>query len=92
MDGRTFEEQKARALREAGIPEGAVPLAVDDYAPATTPERQGAEQSMGEDHQPIHCTEEVHEHPNGEDLMVFQDHWSGHQKRENPVAGPCMSM
>ncbi|MHC3475512.1 DUF6531 domain-containing protein [Streptomyces sp. 7R007] len=82
--GRTFEEAKAQALRDAGIPEGAEPLEVDNYVPATTPEWQGSKQLMGEDHQPIYYTEEVYEHPNGEDLIVFQDHWFGHQKPGEP--------
>ncbi|WP_328454311.1 DUF6531 domain-containing protein [Streptomyces sp. NBC_00386] len=82
--GYTFDEQKARALREAGIPEGAEPIEVDNFVPATTPEWQGAKQLMGEDHQPIYYTEEVYEHPNGEDLIVFQDHWFGHRKPGEP--------
>ncbi|WRZ89639.1 HNH/endonuclease VII fold putative polymorphic toxin [Streptomyces sp. NBC_01007] len=86
--GRTFDEQKARASRDAGIPEGAEPLEVDNFVPAATPERQGAKQLTGEDHQPIYYTEEVYEHPNGEDLMVFQDHWFGHQRPGEPGYQP----
>ncbi|KAB1977409.1 DUF6531 domain-containing protein [Streptomyces triticiradicis] len=86
--GRTFDEAKALALRDAGIPEGAEPLEVDNFVPATTPEWQGAKQLMGEDHQPIYYTEEVYEHPNGEDLIVFQDHWFGHQKPGEPGHQP----
>ena len=82
--GRTLEEAKAQALRDAGIPEGAEPLEVNNHVPATTPEWQGSKQLMGEDHQPIYYTEEVYEHPNGEDLIVFQDHWFGHQKPGQP--------
>ncbi|MFF3986140.1 DUF6531 domain-containing protein [Streptomyces sp. NPDC001797] len=82
--GRTFDEAKAMALRDAGIPAGAEPIEVDTYVPATTPEWQGAKQLMGEDHQPIYYTEEIYEHPNGEDLIVFQDHWFGHQKPGEP--------
>jgi RHS repeat-associated protein len=82
--GRTFDEAKAQALRDAGIPEGAQPLEVDEFVPATTPEWQGSKQLMSEDHQPIFYTEEVYEHPNGEDLVVFQDHWFGHQKPGEP--------
>ncbi|MEU6255328.1 DUF6531 domain-containing protein [Streptomyces sp. NPDC047043] len=82
--GRTLDEAKAKALREAGIPEGAEPLEVNNHVPATTPEWQGSKQLMGEDHQPIYYTEEVYEHPNGEDLIVFQDHWFGHQKPGQP--------
>ena len=61
-----------------------MPLEVDTYVPATTPEWQGAKQLMGDDHQPIYYTEEIYEHPNGEDLVVFQDHWFGHQKPGEP--------
>ncbi|MER5884152.1 putative T7SS-secreted protein [Streptomyces sp. NPDC001941] len=71
---------KADALREAGIPEGATPIEIDDYVPATTPEWQGAKQLMDENHQPIYYREEVYEHPNGQDYVVFQDHWFGHRK------------
>lgn len=87
--GRTFEETKAKALREAGIPEGTLPLEVDNYVSATTPDWQGAKQLMGKDHQPIYYTEEVYEHPNGEDLIVFQDHWFGHQKPGEPGYQPA---
>ncbi|MFI5685743.1 HNH/endonuclease VII fold putative polymorphic toxin [Streptomyces sp. NPDC051636] len=40
-------------------------------------------------HQPIFYTEEVYEHPNGEDLVVFQDHWFGHQKPGEPGYQPA---
>ncbi|MFG2788747.1 DUF6531 domain-containing protein [Streptomyces sp. NPDC048419] len=82
--GRTFEEAKAKALREAGIPEGAEPLETDNWVKATTPEYQGGKQLKGEDGQMIYYTEETYEHPNGEDLIVFQDHWFGHQKPGEP--------
>ncbi|MFI6561549.1 DUF6531 domain-containing protein [Streptomyces sp. NPDC050534] len=82
--GRTFEEAKAKALRDAGIPEGAEPLEADNWVKATTPEWQGAKQLKGEDGQMIYYTEETYEHPNGEDLIVFQDHWFGHQKPGEP--------
>jgi hypothetical protein len=32
----------------------------------------------------ISYTEETYERPNGEDLIVFQDHWFGHQKPGEP--------
>ncbi|MER7836819.1 DUF6531 domain-containing protein [Streptomyces sp. NPDC096040] len=82
--GRTLAEAKAQALRDAGIPEGAEPLEVNNHVPATTPEWQGSKQLIGDDYQPIFYTEEVYEHPNGEDLIVFQDHWFGHQKPGEP--------
>ncbi|MFD7687851.1 DUF6531 domain-containing protein [Streptomyces sp. NPDC059781] len=86
--GRTMEEAKADALRDAGIPEGAVPLEVNNYVSARGPEWQGSPQLM-KDNQPIYYTEEVYEHPNGEDLVVFQDHWFGHQKPGDPGYQPA---
>ncbi|MFI5685742.1 RHS repeat-associated core domain-containing protein [Streptomyces sp. NPDC051636] len=44
--GRTFEEAKVLALREAGIPEGAEPLEVDEFVSARGPEWQGSPQLM----------------------------------------------
>ncbi|MEV7148508.1 DUF6531 domain-containing protein [Streptomyces sp. NPDC093084] len=82
--GRSLAEAKALALRDAGIPEGAEPIEVNNHVPATTPEWQGSKQLMGDDYQPIYYTEEVYEHPNGEDFVVFQDHWFGHQKPGEP--------
>jgi RHS repeat-associated protein len=82
--GRTFQEAKAQALGDAGIPKGAEPLEVNEYVPATTPEWQGAKQLLNANHEPIYYVEEVYEHPNGEDLVVFQDHWFGHQKPGEP--------
>ncbi|MBJ7001300.1 RHS domain-containing protein [Streptomyces sp. CRPSP2-6A1] len=78
--GRDLAGAKAKALDDAGIPEGTLPLEVNEYVPATTPEWQGSKQLMGDDHKPIYYTEEVYEHPNGRDMVVFQDHWFGHQK------------
>ncbi|ORT57884.1 putative T7SS-secreted protein [Streptomyces sp. CB03238] len=86
--GRTLGEVKAKALREAGIPEGATPIDVNDYVPATAPEWQGSKQLLDENHQPIYYREEVYEHPNGQDLVVFQDHWFGHQKPGEPGYQP----
>ncbi|MFI5878056.1 putative T7SS-secreted protein [Streptomyces sp. NPDC051554] len=86
--GRSLDETKALALREAGIPEGAEPLEVNHHVPATTPEWQGSKQLMTEDHEPIYYTEEVYEHPNGQDLIVFQDHWFGHQNPGEPGYQP----
>jgi hypothetical protein len=75
-------------LRDAGIPEGAIPIEVNDYVPATTPEWQGSKQLLDENHQPIYYREETYEHPNGQDLIVFQDHWFGHQKPGEPGYQP----
>ncbi|MFG6296443.1 RHS repeat-associated core domain-containing protein [Streptomyces rochei] len=82
--GRTLDEAKAKALKDAGIPEGAEPLEVNTHVPATTPEWQGSKQLMTDDYKPITYREEVYEHPNGQDLVVFQDHWFGHQKPGEP--------
>ncbi|MER7107059.1 putative T7SS-secreted protein [Streptomyces sp. NPDC000229] len=86
--GRDLAETKTKALRDAGIPEGATPIDVNDYVPATTPEWQGSKQLLDENHQPIYYREEVYEHPNGQDLIVFQDHWFGHQKPGEPGYQP----
>ncbi|KOU67230.1 type IV secretion protein Rhs, partial [Streptomyces sp. MMG1533] len=87
--GRGLDETKALALREAGIPEGAEPLEVNTHVPATTPQWQGSKQLMTENHEPIFYREEVYEHPNGQDLIVFQDHWFGHQKPGEPGYQPA---
>ncbi|NEA11798.1 hypothetical protein G3I27_27175 [Streptomyces sp. SID10692] len=87
--GRDLEGAKRDALRDAGIPEGTPPLEVRTHVPATTPEWQGGKQLMGEDHQPIYYREEVYEHPNGNDLIVYQDHWFGHQKPGEPGYQPA---
>nr|WP_276607247.1 HNH/endonuclease VII fold putative polymorphic toxin [Streptomyces sp. A1277] len=44
---------------------------------------------MDENHQPIYYREEVYEHPNGNDLIVYQDHWFGHQKPGGPGYQPA---
>lgn len=87
--GRDLAQAKATALREAGIPEGATPIEVDEYVPATTPEWQGSKQLLNDNHEPIFYREEVYEHPNGQDLIVFQDHWFGHQKPGEPGYQPA---
>ncbi|MFJ9740347.1 putative T7SS-secreted protein [Streptomyces sp. NPDC101166] len=86
--GRSLEGAKADALRDAGIPEGAEPIDVNNYVPATTPEWMGSKQLMDENHRPIFYTEEVYEHPNGRDLIVYQDHWFGHQQPGEPGYQP----
>lgn len=42
--------------------------------------RRIAKQLLDDDGSPIFYTEETYEHPNGNDLVVFQDHWFGHRK------------
>ncbi len=81
--GRSKEEAKSTALRQAGIPEGTEPFDVNDYVPATGPEWAGAKQLIGPDHQPIFYREEWYEAPNG-DIIVYQDHWFGHQEPGTP--------
>ncbi|MFF4805222.1 HNH/endonuclease VII fold putative polymorphic toxin [Streptomyces sp. NPDC001351] len=44
---------------------------------------------MDENNQPIYYTEEIYEHPNGEDLIVFQDHHFGHQEPGTPGHQPA---
>lgn len=85
--GRNRDGAKAQALRDAGVPEGLEPWLVDEWVPGRTAEWQGAKQLMGPDHQPIHYTEEWYELPNG-DIVVYQDHWFGHQKPGEPGYQP----
>ncbi|WP_051385779.1 DUF6531 domain-containing protein [Actinokineospora inagensis] len=67
------EQAKQQALRDAGVPEGAEPL--DAYTvPSTTP---SGRQILDENYQPVRFPEEVYENANG-DLIVFQDHYTGH--------------
>lgn len=87
--GRDLEGARRDALRDAGIPEGTPPLEVRTHVPATTPEWQGGKQLLDENHQPIYYREEVYEHPNGNDLIVYQDHWFGHQKPGEPGYQPA---
>jgi YD repeat-containing protein len=76
------------ALRDAGIPEGAEPIEVDEWVKARGPEWAGSKQIVDENNQPIHYTEETYEHPNGNDLVVFQDNWFGHQNPGEPGYQP----
>lgn len=84
----SLADAKSRALKEAGVPEGAEPLEVDHYVPATTPPWQGSKQIMDENHQPIYYTEEWYETSTG-DIIVFQDHHFGHQKPGEPGHQPA---
>ncbi|MFJ1745714.1 putative T7SS-secreted protein [Streptomyces sp. NPDC088116] len=76
-------DAKTQALKDAGVPDGQEPFDSDDWVPATTPAWQGGKQLLGEDHQPIFYREEWYETPSG-DIVVFQDHWFGHQKPGEP--------
>ncbi|MBN3931771.1 type IV secretion protein Rhs [Streptomyces verrucosisporus] len=84
---RSLEGAKAQALRDAGIPEGAEPIEVNDWVPATGPDWQGGKQLLDDNHQPIFYREEYYETPSG-DLIVYQDHWFGHQKPGEPGYQP----
>ncbi|MFF9395513.1 HNH/endonuclease VII fold putative polymorphic toxin [Streptomyces griseoluteus] len=44
---------------------------------------------LDENHQPIYYREEVYEHPDGNDLIVHQDRWVGHQKPGEPGYQPA---
>jgi RHS repeat-associated protein len=68
------EAMKAAALRDAGVPEGAEPLEVR-WTPSTTP---GGKQILDEKYQPVMFYEEVHYSETLDDLIVFQDHHTGH--------------
>ncbi|QES52258.1 type IV secretion protein Rhs [Streptomyces venezuelae] len=85
--GKTKEEQKQQALRDAGIPEGTEPFDVDDWVSARGPEWAGSKQLLDPDGKPIYYTEEWYEHPNG-DIIVYQDHWFGHQTPGEPGYQP----
>ncbi|MFB6827086.1 RHS repeat-associated core domain-containing protein, partial [Streptomyces virginiae] len=85
--GRDRNEARAQALRDAGVPEGQEPWHVDDWVKATKPDWQGGGQLMGPDHQPIYYREEWYELPNG-DIVIYQDHWFGHQKPGQPGYQP----
>ncbi|MFE3139753.1 putative T7SS-secreted protein [Streptomyces scopuliridis] len=80
---RSRSDAKAQALEDAGIPEGQQPFDADDWVPATTPDWQGGKQLLDENHQPIFYREEWYESPSG-DIVVYQDHWFGHQKPGEP--------
>ncbi|CAG6397836.1 HNH/endonuclease VII fold putative polymorphic toxin [Streptomyces cocklensis] len=78
-----FDEVRARALRDAGVPEGQAPLEVRDWVPSTGPEWQGSPQLFDADHRPIYFREEDHLTDSG-DLITFQDHWTGHRSPGEP--------
>ncbi|MFE7479201.1 putative T7SS-secreted protein [Streptomyces sp. NPDC057552] len=84
----SLADAKNRALREAGVPAGAEPLDVNNYVPATAPAWQGGKQLMDGNHQPIYYTEEWYETASG-DIVVFQDHYFGHQKPGEPGYQPA---
>jgi RHS repeat-associated protein len=68
------DEAKQQALADAGVPPGSEPLETR-LTPSTT---GGGKQIMDENHQPVYFPEEVYLNDQG-DLIVFQDHYTGHQ-------------
>ncbi|WP_327295954.1 DUF6531 domain-containing protein [Streptomyces sp. NBC_01197] len=83
-----FAEQKSKALRDAGVPEGTKPFDVNEWTEATTPAWQGSKRLLGPDGKPIFYTTEWYETPSG-DIVVFQDHWFGHQEPGTPGHQPA---
>jgi RHS repeat-associated protein len=65
---------RQQALRDAGVPDGAEPLDVR-YTPSTS---RGGRQVLDENYQPVYFREEVHLN-NRDELIVYQDHHTGHQ-------------
>ncbi|MDT0309576.1 RHS repeat-associated core domain-containing protein [Streptomyces sp. DSM 44917] len=68
------EAARRQALRDAGVPDGAEPLEIR-YTPSTTPQGR---QILDENYQPVQFYEEVHLN-NRDELIVYQDHHTGHQ-------------
>ncbi|MFJ8661311.1 putative T7SS-secreted protein [Streptomyces sp. NPDC093795] len=75
----SLAEVKARALREAGVPEGREPFEATDYAMSTKPEWQGGGAELDKNGRPIFYREEWYETADG-DPILFQDHWFGHRE------------
>ncbi|MEV6249650.1 putative T7SS-secreted protein [Streptomyces sp. NPDC051742] len=84
----SLAEVKARALREAGVPEGREPFEATDYAMATKPDWQGGGAVLDKNGRPIFYREEWYETADG-DPILFQDHWFGHREPgEEGYQGP----
>ncbi|WP_347879803.1 RHS repeat-associated core domain-containing protein [Streptomyces sp. Tu 2975] len=79
----TLADAKAKALRDAGVPEGAEPFDSTDHAMATKPDWQGGGAQLDETGRPIFYREEWYETADG-DIILFQDHHFGHQKPGEP--------
>ncbi|MEW2522923.1 DUF6531 domain-containing protein [Actinacidiphila alni] len=82
----SYMDQKAKALRDAGVPEGQEPLEVR-YVYSTGPSWQGSPKLFDANHQPIMFREEDHLTDSG-DLVTFQDHWTGHREPGDPGHQP----
>lgn len=80
-------EARSKALREAGIPDDAVPFDSNDYIKATKPEYQGGGMLLDKSGRPIFYRQEWFERADGE-IIVYQDHWFGHQEPGTPGHQP----
>jgi RHS repeat-associated protein len=85
---KSLTEVKAKALRDAGIPEGQEPFDSTDYAMATKPDWQGGGAELNDRGEPFFYREEWYETPDG-NIVVFQDHWFGHRKPGEPGHQPA---
>ncbi|MFI9100010.1 DUF6531 domain-containing protein [Streptomyces fildesensis] len=79
----SYAEVKAKALRDAGVPEGQEPWEVREWVPSTGPEWQGSPQLFDAEHNAIYFREEDHLTESG-DLITFQDHHTGHREPGDP--------
>jgi len=74
------DEAKQQTLADAGVPPGSEPLD-SRMVPSTTP---SGRKILDEDYQPVHFPERIY--PNNRDeLILFQDHYTGHQFGEGGV-------
>lgn len=62
------------------FPKAPNPSRSTNGSPPAARNGEGSKQLLNDDGSPIFYTEETYEHPNGNDLVVFQDHWFGHRK------------
>ncbi|MEV8440706.1 DUF6531 domain-containing protein [Actinosynnema sp. NPDC051121] len=74
------DEAKQQALADAGVPPGSEPLD-SRMVPSTTP---SGRQILDENYQPVYFPEEIYLN-NQDELIVFQDHYTGHQYGEGGV-------
>ncbi|AZS72292.1 type IV secretion protein Rhs [Streptomyces lydicus] len=81
-------EARSDALRDAGIPDDAVPFDSNDYIKATKPAWQGGGMLLDENGRPIFYRQEWFERADGE-IIVYQDHWFGHQEPGTPGHQPA---
>ncbi|HWO63660.1 MAG TPA: HNH/endonuclease VII fold putative polymorphic toxin, partial [Umezawaea sp.] len=74
------DEAKQQALADAGVPPGSEPLD-SRMVPSTTP---SGRQILDENYQPVYFPEEIYLN-NRDELIAFQDHYTGHQFGEGGV-------